>query len=126
VKGANRNQPLYSIHLSLTSDERRFTYVESRYFYCTAYESLAKETADFGTLKKKLEEGTNLMICGYDAYEVTEDLYTHYCEAKRAFGHELVLYTLLTVEDPFHYPWHRYRREHPERYENIAHVVTST
>lgn len=123
VNGQNRNQPLYSIHLTLDGEKRRFTYVESRYFYCKAYEVLAKKTKDFGYLRKLRENGTHLMICGYDAYEVTRPLYDHYCDEVKAFGHELVLYTLLTVKDPVEYPWNVYREKHADLYRNIAHVV---
>ena len=125
VGGANKNAPLYSLHQTLQAGEeaRRFTYVESRYFYCKAYERLAKETADFGQLREKMRQGTNLMICGYDACPITRPLYEHYCDATHPFGHELVLYALLTVADPLDYPWNQYRVAHPDIYENIAYCL---
>jgi hypothetical protein len=123
VNGQNRNQPLYSVHLTLTGEQRRFTYVQSRYFYCKAYEALAKQTADYEELRSLLEGGTNLVLCGYDAYDVTLPLYDHYCDPTRPFGHELVLYTLLTQSEPATYPWNQYRDQHPTVYEDIAHVV---
>jgi hypothetical protein len=70
-----------------------------------------------------LAQGKNLMICGYDAYAVTLPLYVHYHDTNRPFGHELVLYALLTTPADEELPWDRYRRENPEVYENIAHVL---
>lgn len=135
----NRNQPCYSIHLTLDGEERRFTYVQSRYFYCCAYEALAKKTQAFKRLLYYFKWNYSLTICGYDAYPVTKKLYEHYCDPSKPFGHELVLYTLLAYDggddgdrdddsDPdshyhFQYPWHRYRKEHPEVYDGIASVL---
>jgi len=115
----NRNQPLYSVHKTLEGEERRFTYVASRYFYCHFYEALAKQTEDFSKLRRYLEEGVNLRIVGYDGYQVSKDLYVHYIDPAKPFGHELVLYTLLVVQDPTQYPWNRYREEHPDLYRDM-------
>lgn len=115
--------PLYTVHSTLDGkQQRRFRYVESRYFYCTAYEALAPKTEDYKRLKQMLEDGKNLIICGYDGYEVTQSLYDHYCDEKQPFGHELVLYTLLTTENVYDYPWHRYRESHPTVYQDIAYM----
>lgn len=122
VHGQNRNAPLYSLHQTLDGAWRRFSYVESRYFYCKAYESLAKQSADFTALQLKLQRGVNLCICGYDAREVDEPLDTMYADPRHPFGHELVLYSLLTLADARDYPWNRYRVEHPRVYDNVAHV----
>ena len=98
------------------------------YFYSIAYEILAKRTAEFAKLQGMLRDGYQLIICGYDAFDLREepehDLYWHYCNPGRPFGHELVLYALVTIEDPQQYPWRRYRREHPTLYEGIAHMTT--
>lgn len=120
VNGQNRNAPLYSLHLTDKGKEVRFTYVESRVFYCKAYEKLAKQTENFKTLTKKIKSGTNIIICGYDAYPVTKDLYAHYIDATKPFGHELVLYTLLTVADADDYPWNIYYRKHTKLYKGIT------
>jgi hypothetical protein len=122
VDGQNRNQPCYAIVLSLNGEQKRFSYVQSRFFYCKAYEVLAKKTGDFKMLRDLLTNGTNLIICGYDAYPVTMSLYEHYCDPTHPFGHELVLYTLLTIDDPLNYPWNIYKQNHLDVYENIAHV----
>lgn len=122
IKGENRNAPLYSVHTTLDGIEKRFTYVQSRYFYCKAYEYLAKQTEDYKKLVKMIKEGTNIVICGYDGYEVTKDIYVHYCDSKKAFGHELVLYSLLTITEEKDYPWNMYRVNNEKLYDNIAHV----
>ncbi len=140
IDGENINQPSFSLHKTLDGEERRFTYVESRYFYCKAYEILAPQTDDFIRLKDKIEDGVNIIICGYDAYPITKSLYDrdskeslqgkslrailyeHYCDPVKAFGHELVLYTLLTVDDENEYPWNVYRKKHSKLYKNMAYA----
>lgn len=122
--GENRNQPLYSVRLTLTGEERRFSYVDSRYFYCKAYEALAPKSPQFDALVTLKENGTNLIICGYDACAITKPIYEHYCDAKHPFGHELVLYSLLTIEDEKDYPWNQYREEHADLYKDIAYMTT--
>lgn len=115
----HKNAPLFSVHKDKQGKERRFGYVESRYFYCSAYESLAKQSLDFAKLNDLLKDGYSLCICGFDAYPVTEDLYVHYCDSTRPFGHELVLYSLLTIQDPLQYPWRVYRAKHEQVYADI-------
>jgi hypothetical protein len=123
INNVNKNAPLYSIHQTLDGQDQKFTYVESRYFYCCAYEKLAKETEDYKKLKQYIDNGINLNICGYDAYPITKDLLEHYEDPVKAFGHELVLYCLLTIHHSSDYPWHLYRLKYPEIYNNIAHVI---
>lgn len=130
-KGLSQNSPVYSVHLTLDGSERRFTYVESRYFYCCAYERLARETDAYRQLSAWYLEGVDIQLCGYDAHEMgvnatADELYEHYCNPALPFGHERVLYALLRLESegPAAYPWHRYRRNHAVRYENIAHHET--
>jgi hypothetical protein len=115
----HKNAPLFSVHQDKNGKEHRFSYVESRYFYCCAYEKLAKKSPDFAKLQTFIDDGFSLAICGFDAYPVTQDLYTHYCDAIRPFGHELVLYSLLTIKNPEEYPWHVFRKEHKGVYEDI-------
>lgn len=125
----NPNAPLYSVHLALDGTERRFTYVASRYFYCCAYEHLATQQPAFRQLADWHRAGVDLRLCGYDAFDMGESadadtLYAHYCDAARPFGHERVLYVLLMLaHTPDALPWHRYRRDHPTLYDNVAHVT---
>jgi hypothetical protein len=115
--GGNKNVPLFSLHIKPSGVAQRYTYIESRYFYCSQYELLAKQTAEFAELRRQLDAGYNLQIVGYDGYEVTKTPWEHYNDASRPFGHELVLYCLLAIEDPHDYPWRRFYREHTELYE---------
>lgn len=108
--------PLFSVHIDANGKERRYTYIESRFFYCIWYEKLAQQTSAFKKLKEQLTNGYNLCICGYDAYAPTKDLYSHYCDPSRPFGHELVLYSLLIGEAP----WRRYYQEHKDKYEPLS------
>lgn len=111
----NVNIPLYAIHI-IDGKERRYTYIESRYFYCHYYELLAKETKEYKKLVKKLNKGTSLQIIGYDAYPVARDLMECYLDDSKPFGHELVLYSLLTIENSNDYPWNKYYKEHKTLY----------
>lgn len=120
----NRNAPLFSVHETLNGEERRFSYVQSRYFYCKAYERLAKEKDSYQNLRDMLRNGENLIICGYDARDIEgQDLDAVYSDPKHAFGHELALFSLLTIENEVDYPWNRYRRNNPDIYENIAFML---
>ena len=71
---------------------------------------------EFKKLKKALRNGFNLNIVGYDGYHVDKSLWECYNDVSRPFGHELVLYTLLTIENPEDYPWNRFYRENEEIY----------
>ena len=94
------------------------TYLECRYMYCREYQRLVVQESEFSTLRKMIEqEGCNVQLIGYDAYDVGQKTpYECYLDTSRPFGHELVLYTLLVESDPEQYPWNRYRRENPQVY----------
>lgn len=104
----NKNIPLYFIWVDKTGREHRLNYIESRQFYCTFYERLAILEPDFARLRQMIEDGYNLQICGYDAHPVTRPIEEEYLDPSRPFGHELVLYTLLT-HSPDQYPWRKHR-----------------
>lgn len=106
----SKNVPLFSVWKTKDGIEKRFTYIESRQFYCNYYERFALKDENFLKLKELLNGGTNLNICGYDAYLPDKNIEEHYLDAKRPFGHELVLYTLLT-HDEKDYPWRKYKTE---------------
>jgi hypothetical protein len=73
---------------------------------------------EFLALNQMLNDGTNLQIVGYDGYRegVEQSLWDHFNDTSRPFGHELVLYTLLTVPNPDEYPWRRFQTENSELY----------
>lgn len=114
-ESATGNIPLYSIWRNEDGGETRLSYFESRQVYCHYYEKLAKQTDVFYDLCEMLAKGYNLNIIGYDGYPVEQQpreehyqcLERCYRDISRPFGHELVLYTLLT-ETEEHYPWRRY------------------
>lgn len=108
--------PLFSVHLDATAGIKRYAYVESRFFYCHWYEKIALQQPAFKLLKKQLESGYNLCICGYDAHDPKPDMYEVYCDASKPFGHEMVLYCLLKKT----YPWRRYYDEHRKLYAPLS------
>lgn len=117
----NKNIPLFSVHVTPAGSERRYTYVQSRYFYSHQYELLAKQRPSFQALQTLLKDGWNLNILGYDGYDVPspdpDTLMKCYLDHTRPFGHELVLYSLLAIPDPVDYPWNKFYANHRELYE---------
>lgn len=106
----NKNIPLYFVWMDKDEKMHKLSYVESRQFYCNFYERLAKKTKDFATLKKMHKEGTNLQICGYDGRPLeVEDIEKEYLDPSKPFGHELVLYSLLMLDDENEYPWRKHK-----------------
>ena len=110
--------------------ERRYTYIQCRYFYCHWYELLTKDNDDLARLKKRRNRGYNLQIVGYDSFDpeigegdddsaISKKLYKHYLDGSRPFGHELVLYTILMLKNPKQYPWNVYRKKHKKLYKNM-------
>jgi hypothetical protein len=102
--GTNKNVPLYFVWVASDGAEHRLSYIESRQFYCTFYERLARETEDYARLEHLLDEGYDLQLCGYDAHDVPlahkdeEPLVAvgrAYLDPTKPFGHERVLYAML-------------------------------
>jgi hypothetical protein len=108
---ATGNIPLYSVWKRPDGSLVKYKYIAARQFYCHYYERFALTDKNFLKLQDLLKQGHNLQICGYDAYPITKSLEEHYLDASRPFGHELVLYTLLTVDKPEDYPWRKYKTE---------------
>jgi len=103
--------PLYSVFFDQDGTEHRYSYIESRQFYCRAYEHLAKQTEDYKRLIELRDKGFHLRIVGYDGFDLRSDrddlvdlLKTHYLDDSKPFGHEVVLFTMLTIEEK-DYPW---------------------
>lgn len=96
---ANSNVPLYFVWVSPDGEEHHLSYVESRQFYCTFYDRLARQTPEYARLEAMLADGYNLQLCGYDAHPVGEEpgaVERAYLDASVPFGHERVLYAMLT------------------------------
>lgn len=118
-KGENINIPLFSVYYDKEGKEKRYTYLECRYFYCHWYEKLVKNLPAFLKLKKFINDGYNLQIIGYDGYHVDKDLYSCYLDTSKPFGHELVLYTLLVEEDCDKYPWNIFYHNNKKIYKGV-------
>lgn len=118
---SNVNIPEYSVHVKSDKKLQKISYLESRWFYCVWYEHLAKKTEQFKKLLNIYENGTNLCVCGYDSYDPegldSDSLYQHYLDTSRPFGHELVLISLLVLNDRVdQYPWKRYENSRGDFY----------
>lgn len=118
--GKNIQVCSYSLYYNKNGTARKFSYAESRYFYCKLYEQLVKDTEEFQQLCQWIRDGRNLQIMGYDGYDVTAPLIEHYRDISRPFGHELVLFSLLTIKDPADYPWNIEYNLHKEHYEGFG------
>lgn len=105
LQGQAKNVPLYSVWRNSDGVDEHYTYLQSRQFYCHFYEQFATESHEFLQLKQWIKDGVSLQIVGYDAREVDRPLIEMYRDTSAPFGHELVLYTLLTVDDANEYPW---------------------
>jgi hypothetical protein len=116
--GKNINIPAYSSYYDKDGNEHQYNYLECRYFYCYWYEKLAKKTDDFKILTDKIKNGYNLQIIGYDGYKPTNNMYQCYLDTNRPFGHEMVLYCLLTM-DKQEYPWRVFYKENKKIYKNV-------
>eukprot|EP01116_Phalansterium_solitarium_P003567 TRINITY_DN14388_c0_g1_i1.p1 TRINITY_DN14388_c0_g1~~TRINITY_DN14388_c0_g1_i1.p1 ORF type:complete len:305 (-),score=61.42 TRINITY_DN14388_c0_g1_i1:264-1178(-) len=101
--GGKANKPLFFVWCDRDGTEHKLGYVKSRQFYCTFYERLAA-TQDFVHLRELLAAGTNLQICGYDAVPINGTVEEAYLDPSAPFGHERVLYAMLT-EPEAKWPW---------------------
>jgi len=115
----NINIPEFSVYYTKDGKERRYSYLQCRYFYCHYYELLVQKEPDFAVLQKKIQEGYNLNIVGYDGYPITKSLWDHYNDTTLPFGHELVLYTMLIESNPKKYPWRVFYEKNKELYKNV-------
>jgi hypothetical protein len=118
-----KTAPLYSLFYTTAGEPREFTYIECRAFYCVWFERLAREEAEFRQLRELLDNGHNLEIVGYDAHPPADNLFDTYLDPDLPFGHELVLYAMLTIDDPANFPWNVYIREHSDRYEGFPDIT---
>lgn len=104
-----KNVPLYSLWKDKEGVTHQISYFVSRQFYCVYYERATAKNPDFLKLKEMIEDGYNLRVCGYDAYDPqSKHMEECYCDISRPFGHELVLYTMLT-EPEEKWPWRKYK-----------------
>lgn len=103
-----KNIPEFSVWIDKDGSMHLIDYITSRQFYCNFYERLVQKEPEYHMLKELIEGGTHVCICGYDAFVPDSSMEEHYLDKKVPFGHELVLYTMLT-EKPENYPWRKYK-----------------
>lgn len=105
----NKNIPLYFVWVDKDGAIHKLDYVTSRQFYCNFYERLSASSPDLDRLKQLIDAGTNIQIIGYDGRSVGHrPVEAEYLDPSAPFGHELVLYTLLT-HSPSDYPWRNHK-----------------
>ena len=112
----NKNIPLFSVFYDKKGNEHRYTYLECRWFYCYHYEKHVSTKREFLRLKNMINEGWNLNISGYDGYNVMMTPLQHYMDTSKPFGHELVLYCMLVIENSNEYPWNIYYEQNKNKY----------
>lgn len=118
-KVANINIPLFHVFVDNDGNERRFTYLGARPFYCCWYEYFANRDPHFQELQTKIASGYNVMIMGYDAHPPGDkSLMDWFLDTSTPFGHEYVLFSMLTLS-PQDYPWRRHMQEYPDLYANF-------
>ena len=104
-----KNVPVYSLWKDTDGTIHKISYFTSRQFYCVYYERNVITNPDFLRLKEMIANGYQLRICGYYAYDPKDkSMEECYCDISRPFGHELVLYTMLT-ENEMNWPWKKYK-----------------
>lgn len=87
-----------------TEKHHELGWIESRQMYCNFYERLVRAQPEWARLLKLVQGGTNVLLCGYDAVEMASPLEA-YLSTAASFGHERVLFTMLTEEDEARWPW---------------------
>lgn len=106
ASSSNRNIPKAFIWITQDGQRHELSYLECRQFYCTFYDRIARNLPEYKELQELLSKGYNLLLCGFDAHDSTNrTLLEMYDDPSKPFGHELVLYTMLTEEDESKWPW---------------------
>lgn len=112
-KGEKGNPCLYSIFVKPDGQEMVCDYIQSRIFYCTYYERLARDTK---SMKRLVDDiyvfNRSILITGYDSRNEDEvsaqQIADWYLDPKAPFGHELALAAiLLHWSDPEELPWRK-------------------
>lgn len=100
----------FFVHVGKDGVERHLTEFEFRSIACTHYERLVSKTKAYAKMRKKINEGYNIVVAGPSAqeFDVYTDAAATYSNPKRAFGHECVLATMLALP-PNKWPWRNVR-----------------
>lgn len=116
-KGESGNPCLYSIFVKPDGQEMKCNYIQSRVFYCTFYDRLARETASMQRLVDDVYvHHRSILIAGYDAKnedEVTaEQIADWYLDPSHPFGHEHVIAAMIIYwNNPDDLPWRQEAKE---------------
>ena len=109
--GDDADACLYSIFAG-----KKYSYVQSRVFYCTYYERLARQTVELATLASMLyDKHQSIIIAGYDARDipvnagVTDEMVeSWYYGESQPFGYEMILHAILYFwYAPEELPWRK-------------------
>lgn len=97
-------------HWVWTEPDARHTlaWVDARQFYCNFYERLARAEPEWNELQALVRDGTNVQLCGYDAVPM-DDVDAAYLSTTASFGHERVLYAMLTIPNEADWPWRKHK-----------------
>jgi hypothetical protein len=99
-----------------------YAYIESRALYCREYERLAFARPEYHALVELVRAGMNILIAGYDGYDIGERTVEEcYMDPARPFGHELVLYAMVTCaitgDSMNKLPWNTYYEKNKHIYD---------
>ena len=87
-------------------NKRKYTYLEARKeIYCTKYAEMIRENKYFKELEERLATGENLLIIGFDGFELdplkADDVKFHINDPNKPVGHEFVICCLLHGIEPW-------------------------
>lgn len=93
-----------------TNKRHKLDWITARQFYCNWYERLVTDTEDWKYLRKLVDEGTNVQLCGYDGNPIngSSEIEDAYLSTSAPFGHERVLYAMLLMDEK-DYPWRKHK-----------------
>lgn len=104
IRGTRFDQPFIS---RTHTDPVIYNYIDSRYFYCKAYQHYVRNNIAFLLLRDLHRYGLNLLLVGPDGYPM-RDPNRDYLDESVPFGHERVLVCMLLGLEP----WEQYRKKH--------------
>ena len=102
--GLKKPDALFSVWITRTNEIKRCGEIDSRVFYCTALEILLQKESQWAKLTDMVANGTNVSISGYSAQPLHRSSAGRYLDARRPFGHEDVIATMLR-DPPATWPW---------------------
>jgi hypothetical protein len=97
--------------------DKELNYITSRQIYCNFYERFICKSPCFLRIVGLLAQGYQLQLCGPDAHVIprlheqsmADALEVAYLNGDRPFGHERVLFTMLTCPRREQWPWVKHK-----------------